>query len=151
MAKEEPESNALLSNPRLTRRDVAARLGISTSSVRRLEDDLLLRPLPDERGTWRFDADEVDGLRGRLPIRPRGPKTTSFEEREAARAGRLAAKVFRLFARNLSLVQIVVLTKQPPERIRALYHEWVTSLEQAEWQREPVEDLLEPWEGHGKA
>jgi hypothetical protein len=47
----------------------------------------------------------------------------------------LAAKVFRMFARSLTLPQIVVMTKQPPEVIRELYREWSKTLEEAEWER----------------
>jgi hypothetical protein len=120
----------------LSRREAAARLGISTSSLRRLEDDLLLHPQMDEQGTYRFDPDEVAALEGRVPIQARGPRATPADERDAARAGRIAAKVFRLFARNRSLAEIVIVTKQPPARIRALYHEWVTSLEIGEMDRD---------------
>jgi hypothetical protein len=117
----------------LTRAQVAQRLGISVSSVRRLEWDRL-HPEVDDLGVHRFSREEVDALG---PVRRRAPAATHPpERREGARKGRLAAKVFRLFARNLGLPQIVVLTKQPPDVIRALYHEWSTSLEQAEWDRE---------------
>jgi hypothetical protein len=120
----------------LSRRTAAARLGISTSSLRRLEDDLLLNPVMDERGVYRFDPEEIEGLVGRVPIQARGARQTTPDERDAARAGRIAAKVFRYFARNRSLAEIVVATKQPPDRIRALYHEWVTSLEIGELDRD---------------
>jgi hypothetical protein len=38
-----------------------------------------------------------------------------------------------MFARGWALPQIVVATKEPPDRVRALYHEWSTSLEEREW------------------
>lgn len=116
----------------LTRAQVAERLGVSLSSVRRLEWDRL-HPDVDDLGVHRFDPAEVDALgpvRRRAPPRVRAP-----EDRERARRGRLAAKVFRLFARGASLAQVVVATKEPPEVIRALYHEWSTSLEEVEWNR----------------
>jgi hypothetical protein len=136
MAAFQGKMGSLNSAKRLTRREAADRLGISTSSVRRLEDNLLLTPVMDAGGGWRFDAAQVDGLQGRVPIRARGPRATPVEEREAARAGRIAAKVFRLFAGYRSLPDIVAATKQPPERIRALYHEWITSLELGEVRRD---------------
>ena len=119
----------------LTRQELAQKLGLSRSSIRRLEDDLLFPEL-DERGVWRFDPAQVEAVRDRIPIHARGPRTGPPEAREAARAGRVAAKVFRLFARHRTLPEIVVITKQPPERVRVLYHEWVTSLEEGEWSRE---------------
>lgn len=116
----------------LTRGQVATRLGISTSSVRRLEWDLL-HPVQDDRGNWRFDPAELDGLPARRTRGDEGRSAAADEARTNARKGRLAARVFCMFARDISLPQIVVATKQPPEVVRALYHEWVTSLHDHEW------------------
>ena len=116
----------------LTRRDVATRLGVSTSSVRRMEFDRL-HPVEDERGIWRFDPAELEGIEPRAKPE-RSP--ISNEARERQREGRLAARTFFMFARHWSLAQIVVATKQPPERVRSLYHEWMTSLDEGEWSRE---------------
>ena len=79
-----------------------------------------LHPVPDERGVNRFDPADLEGLepRAAAPARPR--QGLSDQEREYARKGRLAAQVFRLFARGAELPQVVVATKQPPERIREL-------------------------------
>lgn len=119
----------------LTQSQVAARLGISPSSVRRLEWDRL-HPEVDERGVHRFDAAEVDALdtpRRRAPAKAR--RAVDPEARERSRRGRLAAEVFVMFGRRVPLAQIVVTTRQPPDVIRALYQEWSTSLEDAELQR----------------
>jgi hypothetical protein len=115
----------------LTRAQVAERLGISTSSVRRLEWDKL-QPVQDERGVHRFDPAEVDALAPR-PHRNRVVATAT--DRITKANGRLAATIFRMFARRLTLAQIVVATKQPPERVREFYREWSTSLEEAEYER----------------
>lgn len=108
-------------------------MGISTSSVRRLEFAKLY-PVQDEHGAWRFDPDEVGALvstqtpvPGRQPRK--GEKARGFAL--AAHKGRLAAKVFRMLAGRMTLPQIVVATKQPPGAIRALHREWCTSLEEA--------------------
>jgi hypothetical protein len=114
----------------LTRREVAARLGVSISSVRRMEFEQL-HPREDERGVWRFDPVELQGLTSRAVAPERRRRSTKTLAR--AREGKLAARVFRMFARNWSLPQIVVATSQPPTVIRALYHEWSTSLHMAEW------------------
>jgi hypothetical protein len=47
-----------------------------------------------------------------------------------------------MFARNLSLPQIVVATKEPPEVIRELYREWSTTLFEAEWERQQASGAL---------
>jgi hypothetical protein len=125
-------------NPRhtLTRAEAAARLGVSTSTVRRYEWELL-HPEADSRGVWRFDPAEVDAIKRPPPDRraPRASDADAVERRASARKGRVAVQVFRLFARNLSLPQIVVMTRQPPEVVRALYHDWVTGLVEGEWER----------------
>jgi hypothetical protein len=60
--------------------------------------------------------------------------------RERAKRGRLAANVFRMFAKQMTLRQIVVTTKQPPEMIRQLYSEWSKELEEGEWERRAREE-----------
>lgn len=122
----------------LSRADVAARLKMSVSSVRRLEFDKL-HPLQDQHGVWRFDPTEVEAVaaanvrqRRRAPLRARHGRE---EQLSAAREGRTAATVFRMFARGMTLPQIVVATNQSPVVIRDLYREWSTSLDHGEWER----------------
>lgn len=137
----------------LTRTEVAARLGISISSVRRLEYDTLF-PSQDSRGVHRFDPAEVDTVVA--PTRPRrartAPSQAEAQRRAVEKRGRVAARVFRMFARRMSLVQIVVATKAPPDVVRELYREWSTSLEQGEWHRQAgiVDSLDAPNENHGR-
>src|SRR5688572_9171140 len=101
----------------LTRADVAARLGVSVSSVRRMEFDSL-HPVQDGQGVWRFDPAALEGIAA-LDKRERRGVSPQLTERR--REGKLAAQTFTLFARGASLRQIVIKTKQTPERIRALY------------------------------
>src|SRR5688572_14245069 len=82
----------------LTRREVAARLGVSVSSVRRMEFDRL-HPQEDEHGVLRFDPAELDGIPVREPVLPKGPP--SVKARDRARDGKLAARVFRMFVRRV--------------------------------------------------
>ena len=136
--RDQHRDRAATGGHRLNRREVAARLGISTSSVRRLEWDVL-HPEQDDRGVWRFDPAEV------ARIEPRSPRATEggggkAHARAIARKGRLAALVFRMFARALPLPQIVILTKQPSETIRELYREWSMSLEDGERHRRNAEE-----------
>lgn len=124
----------------LVRAEVAARLGRSIAAVRRLEGDRLY-PIADSRGVWRFDPAEVDALAATMA--PRSARTSapaSEEARASARQGRLAARVFRMFSRHLTLRQIVVATKQPPEVIRELYREWSLDLDQGEWERRQAQE-----------
>jgi hypothetical protein len=122
----------------LSRKDVAALLGISTSTVRRLEFDGLT-PVQDGNGVWRFNRDEVLAIAPRFAQRRPGHGGTAAlgvpSRLLHARKGRLAASVFRMFARHITLPQIVVATKQPPEVIRDLYREWSLGLDEGEWER----------------
>ena len=126
----------------LTRSEAAARLGVSTSTIRRMEFDVL-HPEQDDRGVWRFDPDELAALPAKY-VR-KGPHTSATsrptdEARAIAKRGRLAARIFKMFARNLTLPQITVRTNQPPDVVRTLYHEWMTSLDEGEWSRRSGSD-----------
>ena len=52
----------------------------------------------------------------------------------------MAARLFRMFAARKTLPQVVLATRQPPDVVRALYHEWRTSLEDAERDRRQLAD-----------
>lgn len=70
-----------------------------------------------------------------------GPSDVERSERRLrARRGRLAVLVFKMFARRMSLPQIVVATNEHPDVIRALDREWSVSLEEGEWSRRAVEE-----------
>jgi hypothetical protein len=109
---------------------------MSVSSVRRLEFDKL-HPVQDEQGTWRFDPHEVDALAATKVRRRRRSSRSGQSEAERARArdGRLAAAVFRCFAKRMTLPQIVIATSQSPASIRELYRQWSTTLDEGEWER----------------
>ncbi|MFM2416615.1 MAG: hypothetical protein RL385_1338 [Pseudomonadota bacterium] len=113
----------------LTRSEVAARLGVSVSTVRRLEWDRL-HPEIDDLGVHRFDPREVEALAPALPPKPATQRPTA-----ASTAGRTAARVFRMFERGHDIAAIVIQTNQSPSVVRQLYHEWSTSLQDGEWQR----------------
>jgi len=115
------------SEPRMTRRQVAERLGISTSSVRRLEG-VRLHPTLDEDGVWRFDAAELAAE----PVHRRRPARRAPARGKRQQAGDVAARVFRMFEQRRSLRDIVVTARQPPELVRTLYREWLTGLADGE-------------------
>lgn len=61
-----------------------------------------------------------------------GPRAGLRRGRRAAQRakhGRVATRVFMLFATRHSLPEIVIATKLPPQSVRELYDEWRTSLE----------------------
>jgi hypothetical protein len=121
-------------NYTLTRKEVAARLGVSTSSVRRMEFTRL-HPAPDAQGVWRFDPAELEGIEPKVPPKRAAATSASVRARVVAREGRTAARIFRMFARSMTLPQIVVVTKQPPVVVRELYRQWCSSLDEGEWER----------------
>jgi hypothetical protein len=109
----------------LKRQNVAELLGVSTSTVRRLEGRTL-HPVQDRDGTWWFDPAEVERLRAAEGVRQR--RAAPREGAPTAR-GRLAARVFAMFESGATLRQIVVRTKQEPATIRELHAEWSKPLE----------------------
>jgi hypothetical protein len=116
---------------RLTRREVAERLGISVSSVRRLEG-VGLHPVLDDDGVWRFDPAELE----RMPVQ-RKPRRGGKRSR-TSKEGDAAARVFAMFGQGRSLRDIVLSAKQPPDVVRRLYREWLVGL--AEGERARKED-----------
>ena len=105
----------------LTRHEVAMRLGVSVSTVRRLEF-VRLHPVFDGAGTWRFDPAEVDAL----PRSPQRRRKASRHHRSAA--GQRAARVFALFERGADLTYIVTTLKLEPRLVRRLHGEWARGL-----------------------
>ena len=97
---------------RLTRKQVAERLGVSISKVRTMEGKEL-HPIV-ENGVNYFTPAEVDALMRRAPAKPKTAPTD----------GQLAARVFRLLDAGKNLRDIVTELEEPPDRIRALYREW---------------------------
>ena len=111
---------------RMTRRDVAHRLAVSVSSVRRMEG-IDLHPLQDAQGTWRFDRDEIESLaRKRLPRPVQQSKDV---------LGQVASRVFAAFEAGCDLSEIVVDLHVHPTTVRELYSEWSISLGEGERRR----------------
>jgi DNA-binding transcriptional MerR regulator len=95
----------------MTRSQVAARLRVSISTVRRLEGSAL-HPQRDEHGVHVFAAADVEAL-----SRQRAPAP--------AAEGEIAAAAFALFEQHEHPRKIVIALKQPPEKVRSLRAEWV--------------------------
>jgi hypothetical protein len=125
----ESQPSSAATTPWPTRRDVALRLQISVSSVRRLEA-VRLHPVVDDRGVWRFDPCELDQLGGPVAVRRRASRV-----KRRARPGEVAARVFRMFSAGWNMREIVVRARQSPERVRQLYSEWLVGLKDGELHR----------------
>jgi DNA-binding transcriptional MerR regulator len=120
----------------LTRHDVAKRLGVSISTVRRLEGERL-HPLIDGKGVRRFKASDVERLAKELEAEQRSPRNAQQAVVRAADMpkGELAALVFERLEQRHSLSEIVIALRVPPEDVRDLYHSWLVGLWAGELQR----------------
>jgi hypothetical protein len=126
---------------RLTRADVAARLGVSTSTVRRYEGDQL-HPQKGPDGVNRFDPQEVAALAmkllGQKPAKPKakGERNTDKLRTPTRTPGDIAADVFERLEQRQSLAEIVVGVRVTPELVRELHREWQRGLVEGELDRE---------------
>ena len=120
----------------LTRDDVAKRLGVSISTVRRLEGTRL-HPLIDGKSVRRFKASDVERLARELEAEQRSPRNAQQAVVRAAEMskGELAALVFERLEQRHSLSEIVIALRVPPEDVRELYHTWLVGLWAGELQR----------------
>jgi hypothetical protein len=133
-----------------TRAETAARLGVSTSTVRRYEGDKL-HPVKGADGVNRFAAQAVTELAAAL-LNERGGKSprsarNAAPPREAKRAaGEIAADVFERFEQRQSLAEIVIGARVEPEVVRELHRQWQIGLIEGELEREtpvlPVDEVL---------
>jgi hypothetical protein len=129
---------------RLTRGQVATRLGISVSTVRRLEGTRLHPTIDGEDVRW-FDEKEVASLAAELAnatsSRRKGTRGTPRAEATPARSqGEIAALVFERFEQRQSLAEIVVGLRVAPETVRSLFEQWNLGLTEGQLQpqREPI-------------
>jgi DNA-binding transcriptional MerR regulator len=120
----------------LTRDDVAKRLGVSISTVRRLEGTRL-HPSIDGNSVRRFKASDVERLAKELEAEQRSPRNAQQAVVRAAEMskGELAALVFEKLEQRHSLSEIVIALRVPPEDVRDLYHTWLVGLWTGELQR----------------
>jgi DNA-binding transcriptional MerR regulator len=120
----------------LTRDDVAKRLRVSISTVRRLEGTRL-HPSIDGNSVRRFKASDVERLAKELEAEQRSPRNPQQAVVHAAEMskGELAALVFEKLEQRHSLSEIVIALRVPPEDVRELYHTWLVGLWAGELQR----------------
>jgi hypothetical protein len=111
------------------KRDEAARiLHCSVTQVRWFEKHARLHARRDDRGTVTYARSEVVALSRSRAARGTSTRRGDRETLREAVSGELAARAFDLFAMNASLVEVVIATKLPPERVRSLYAEFVTPI-----------------------
>ncbi|MEI9935585.1 MAG: hypothetical protein WDO69_00035 [Pseudomonadota bacterium] len=99
----------------LTRGEVARRLGLSLSSVRRMEG-VQLKPIVGERGVRYFEETEIQTVlvrvrRTRVPVDERAD-------------GTLAAAAFTRFRNGADVVAVVTELRVAPEKIESLFEHW---------------------------
>ena len=126
----------------LTRTDAAQLLGTSVAAVRRLEGISLF---PETiAGLDRFRPSEIAAiLKSPSPLsKPVPPEPQQSSRRRTP--GEQAASVFACFAKGKNLREIVTKLHVSPERVRTLYHHWLTDLETGERQRQPKHPQPQP-------
>ncbi|MDB4963440.1 MAG: hypothetical protein JWP01_3439 [Myxococcales bacterium] len=130
-----------VTKPRLTRAQVASRLGASVSTVRRYEG-AKLHPQADAAGVHWFDPAEVAALATERANDQR-PGRRNADQRgkpAATTAGETAALAFERFEQRQSLAEIVVGLRLDPEVVRALFDQWTVGLTEGQLRlsREPT-------------
>lgn len=102
---------------KLTRAQVAKRLGVSVSKVRTMEGKALHPEIVD--GVHYFAGTEVDAV---ALERPPSVRSRRLDE------GQIAARVFNLIEHGKDVREIVQELEVPPRVVRTLYHEWKLDL-----------------------
>jgi hypothetical protein len=99
----------------LTRGQVARRLGLSLSSVRRMEG-VQLKPIVGERGVRYFEETEIQTVL----VRVRRTRVPGDERAD----GTLAAAAFALFRNGADVVAVVAELRETPAKIEELFEHW---------------------------
>jgi hypothetical protein len=137
-----PDANGA-SPGRLTRGQVASRLNISVSTVRRYEGERL-HPTVDENDVRWFDEKDVAALAAEMVDAPstkhsRSTRATPTHPAEQRSAGEVAALVFERLEQRQSLAEIVIGLRVEPDKVRVLFDQWCLGLSEGQLQmaREP--------------
>ncbi len=102
----------------LTRSQVASRLGVAITTVRRLENKGRLHPRRTKRG-FLFRIEEINRIEPGYASRARSPRPLQ--------TGEIAARAFELFEHGKGLRDVVIILRQPPEAVRELYRQYALS------------------------
>jgi DNA-binding transcriptional MerR regulator len=133
---------------RMTRGQVAKRLGISVSSVRRYEGERLHPSVDDNDVRW-FEEKEVTALAAHLANQSgakgtRGAKGLVARPSEERTAGEIAALVFERFEQRQSLAEIVIGLRVEPDVVAQLFEQYCRGLTERQLRkREPNVPLVD--------
>lgn len=137
-------------SPRMTRGQVASRLNISVSTVRRYEGERL-NPVIDDKGVRWFDEKEVAALAAEL-MNEGGKRSNATNAANAASTrateqrtpGEIAALVFERFEERQSLAEIVIGLRVEPDLVAQLFDQYNRGLTERQLRkREPSVPLVE--------
>ena len=122
-------SNKDDNQPRLSRADVADRLGVSVATVRRYEGTLL-HPTVDGSGAHWFSPKEVTALAASRANQAldRGAIRNAKTVPDARTRGEIAALVFERFEQRQSLAEIVIGLRIEPELVGDLFEQYCFGL-----------------------
>jgi DNA-binding transcriptional MerR regulator len=138
-------SNTDDNQPRLSRADVADRLGVSVATVRRYEGTLL-NPTVDNSGAHWFSPKEVTALAASRANQAldRGTIRNAKPVPEARTRGEVAALVFERFEQRQSHAEIVIGLRVEPEVVGELFEQYCFGLtERMLRKRDPRVPLVE--------
>jgi hypothetical protein len=110
-----PAALAAPSRKLLTRGQVARRLGLSLSTVRRMEG-VQLKPIVGDRGVRYFEETEIQTVL----VRVRRTRMPGDERAD----GTLGAAAFTRFRNGADVVAVVTELREPPEKIERLFADW---------------------------
>jgi hypothetical protein len=133
---------------RLTRAQVAERIGASIPTVRRSEGTHL-HPHVDENGVHWFDPAEVTAFAASRANEAlsRGKIRNGMPARESRTRGELAALVFERFEQRQSQAEIVIGLRVEPETVRELFDQYCRGLIDAQLDRKrpniPLDNEIE--------
>lgn len=115
----------------MSRRQVAARLGVSISTVRRMEHDRL-HPAVDAAGRHTFDPSEVEAVAGTISTStdpaPSPTHTAALRPQQQhpnPTSGEVAAIAFADFNAGKPPAEVVVARALPPDLVRRLHADWL--------------------------
>ena len=124
----------------LSRAQVAARLDVSISTVRRYEGSRLHPNVDEDEVHW-FDPKEVAALAVELSNDPRTARRRNANATVAPVRSRdeIAALVFERLEQRQSLAEIVIAVRVGPDTVRELFEQWCLGLTEGQLQmtREP--------------
>jgi hypothetical protein len=117
-ARAEADAVGTLPSGALTRSEVARRLGVSLTTLRRMEGKTL-HPVTGPGGVRFFDETEVEAVQVTYRrVRARSEQRLEHDD------GAAAAEAFELFDQGMHPIEVVKRMQVAPERVIALHGSW---------------------------